>query len=1062
MFGPRLHILDLKKAMRKNGHVEWPKKAQQKKNPSVCSHELAELLRTTAGSNRGACNRLVLKNLCLIGPLDLTGAGMLGVPIVPFELQNCSIMGGIDTSHAYMQGLVIEDCRLYKITEDDIIDECEKKAKPATIVGKNNNSQLRFTGATIYEKIEITRLSAPEDTVIDFSHSVVLHDCKLSDVRSRAEGNPHPDDTSGREAEEDSGIACITFANATVAGGLTFEGVHVRALRKDGQAVNCAELRLAGSLVFRCSERFQCRLKGELRLTGAEIRGDIRMIGVSLIAQQRQGSSDPPVTIAASGLKLAGNLRFSQENGHPENPCVVCGQIDLSEARIGGDMVAAGVYQAVDHTRIINAKSAHIDGDVRFGWLLGDSRSKCTVEGEVDFSNAQIGGKFVASGSEHRLKRPSANPGSNTCASPQIHAKNSARRWAQFAIKLVGATVKNNVVLQGSTCRVCLVEGVALTGATIQGQLVIEGVTLRAADAAEVPFRMDKTRKAISANGVTVRGGVYISEEAPQPGHEETNPRQRTNILGDVRFRNAKINGPMIVRGVKMESSDSKVAFWAAGATFGSDLIFEPTPLHEMEISGEVRLWGATIQSNLRFEGARIVAQTTGSAVDAALANVTRAVYIGVSTKETKKAGVVSDIKGLVNLNFLNCALLTIGEDPPQHSVANSTKSALKLTGAIFLRESRIRGPVTLSGLALRPSEELEEPTAALSRMKELSISQANVLIHATYAELGTRLFVRLLKSSSGFINLYGSRTGTIGALHPGNPERRDEQELQCCDEREIVDEDWGEKPKQIGNWRAGNPAAANPGEPNITVNLDHFRYSRLFDKVETVKDTEVITTRTRRCWRFYGRPLPGDLSPRHGWLRHQTLNPGMPDEIVTWPYRQLAKVYRDMGDLKRAYAYEMERRWLEIKHTDAGGAQRWFNRLFGFFFGFGYSSERAAIWLAVWMAIMTGFLLLFALKHTSGSPNECSLKVQQTWLYATWSAAAEAFRLLIPNSLKFNTGSVCVYNNTGNGSPFFNKAFYFWFGLLQFIGRVLVIGATLTFTGILQEKAPVANSVRD
>ena len=1057
MFGPRLHILDLKKAMRKNGHVEWPKKAQQKKNPSVCSYELAELLRTTAGSNRGACNRLVLKNLCLIGPLDLTGAGMLGVPIVPFELQNCSLMGGIDTSHAYMQGLVIEDCRLYKITEDDIVDECEKKAKPATIVGKNNNSQLRFTGATIYEKIEITRLSAPEDTVIDFSHSVMQHGCELTDVGSQPEAeNIHADGTSGHQAEENSGIACITFANATVAGGLTFKGVYVRALPKDGKAVNCAELQLTGSLIFSCSERFQCRLRGELRLTGAEIRGDIRMSGVSLIAQQRQGSSDPPITIAASGLKLAGNLRFSQENGHPENPCVVCGQIDLSEARIGGDMVAAGVYQALDHTRIINAKSAHIDGDVRFGWLLGDSRSKCTVEGEVDFSNAQIGGKFVASGSEHRLKRPSANLRSNTCASPQIHAKNSARRWAQFAIKLVGATVKNNVVLQGSTCRICLVEGVALTGATIQGQLVIEGVTLRAADAAEVPFRMDKTRKAISANGVTVRGGVYISEEAPQPGHNETNPRQRTNILGDVRFRNAKINGPMIVRGVKMESSDSKVAFWAAGATFGSDLIFEPTPLHAMEISGEVRLWGATIQSNLRFEGVRMVAQTTGSALDAALAIVTRAVYIGVSTKETRKPDIVSDIHGLINLNFLNCALLTIGEDPPQRSVANSTKSALELTGAILLRESRIRGPVTLSGLALRPSEALNESTAAMSRLKELSIFHANVLIQATYAELGTRLFVRLLKSSSGFINLYGSKTGTIGALYPGSPERRKGQELQCCDDREIVEEDWGEKPKQTGNWRAGNPAAANADEPHIIVNLDHFRYSRLFDKVEKLKDTEVITTRIKWCWRFYGRPLPEDLSPRHGWLRHQTLNPGMPDEIVTWPYRQLAKVYRDMGDLKRAYAYEMERRWLEIKHTDAGLSQRLFNRLFGFFFGFGYSSGRAAFWLATWMITAIVLLFFFAPVHVS-NVHECSLGAHKTLS----SAAAEAFRLLIPDSLKFNTGSVCMYKN-GSVIPFYNKVFYLGFGLLQFMGRVLVIGATLTFTGILQEKAPVANSVRD
>ena len=54
----------------------------------------------------------------------------------------------------------------------------------------------------------------------------------------------------------------------------------------------------------------------------------------------------------------------------------------------------------------------------------------------------------------------------------------------------------------------------------------------------------------------------------------------------------------------------------------------------------------------------------------------------------------------------------------------------------------------------------------------------------------------------------------------------------------------------------------------------------------------------------FMGRPSPRKLKPRYQWLQRQVGNPRKLNDSIASPYGELARVYREMGNLRLSYTY--------------------------------------------------------------------------------------------------------------------------------------------------------------
>ena len=157
-------------------------------------------------------------------------------------------------------------------------------------------------------------------------------------------------------------------------------------------------------------------LNGGLFLMGAKM-GQVELDGAYL-----QGDE---YAIAGGGLTLSDSLYLrafkSRHASKPPMQTQIEGQVDLSNARIGGMLNCAGlqlrggveetVYNEQDMS--FYAPSLDVSGDVLFGPRFGKSRGKslrCAIEGGVNLVNAQIGGstRFDGAALSARVSRERA------------------------------------------------------------------------------------------------------------------------------------------------------------------------------------------------------------------------------------------------------------------------------------------------------------------------------------------------------------------------------------------------------------------------------------------------------------------------------------------------------------------------------------------------------------------------------------------------------------------------------------------------------------------------------
>lgn len=1089
---------------------------------AIQATKLAELLRSFSrrtGDNR--CESFELQGFCVDGKLDLHGAGLEGSPILPMRFIDCTLPGGVNVEEAFLKGLVIErerarECGASAKAARDSTPQAVTSSEEHPCAGHSQREapqlwSLCARGVTVLDEFRISSMEFKPDAHIDLSHARLKGGARLQDLKL--------------EHSSESATTPVIFRDAVVTGDLLLEGVRLRVAeaKTDGEgklisakcehAFDGENLTVTGVLklkhhnVAKASHR--SKLHGTLNLRGVKVGGQVILESVKLIANKPH---DKTLSLMAEGAEIGADLCFYDEDhcsqGDKQYPrfCEVKGQINLMGAHVHGDLRVFGDYKSTDQRiRVFKAERLHVDGDMHFGWIPGgQGHTTCSVIGECDFSNATVEGEVIFSGSTHKLS-------DIDLAAPE-HKK--VRRKKGVAVNLRGATIAGDLRCEGSKDRPCCIQGLSAIGAKIEGRLLVRGAEI-------IAKQTDgENRKAISANGATIRGGILVEGDDFSHG-------QYSRIDGGFRLRNATVNGPVIFTGATLSADD--IAFWASNTFFGTDVIFMPswkmgTKAHPTTIFGEVRLLGATVTGTLYFKG--VVAngsRQNGVVLDGYTGDFRKGVVVEPYLRfehelpndsqldGSRKAGeefLSSQIEGLISLNFAKSQSFRFGTVALRDPV-DATRS-VTLYGALLLRGLQLQGDVEIANVTIQPVAHIKDPIIseeAEKRLKTLGVHRDDCVIHANYANLGTRLYVRLNEESCGLINLYGATTGTIGGFS-GNTQSLAQRthdgrsgllaayfgfgEVNPATREQRLREGWGrhEGAGPAKDW--GRPRNTDHAKRTILLNLDEFTYKRVNDYDEMPQCGRDFVRKF--CYLVLGRPTPQQLRPRLGWLQRQVANPHTRTPAIISPYRQLASVYREMGDLKRSYMYLRERRWLLIRFGKNGTLQNFIDRLFSMCFGFGYSPPRALATLGVLFLFSLTFVFCAATRpfsynydHTSTgqppdvraqvSPSVMEFEVRHSAPQADTSRLcaerlcsppdssgvchltnrndrraydffSESFRLILPFT-RLAAGSDCILN--AQASPWYR----FYLASLQVLSWILFPMAALTFSGVLREKDP-------
>ena len=1035
---------------------------------------VVELLQDlTSGLNGPAVFKGVeFSSLHILGNVDLNSLGTVSEPIISFVFHQCAFYGGLHADQSYLGGVELKNCRLAK--------DPSRTAAPTP-----EAPVLSFVGSFIANYLRISSLHLENTgSVLACSTMQASRGCFLSDI-----GGPCPKSLAAPETPQGNhSLERMDFEGANITGTLQLEGVWLESTIDRPRTFNGDELTVKGSLLFYPSARQQTKIVGMVRLMGAEITGQVIFKCVEITAHIAEKNGARQSAIVAQNVHVHSDIFFRDDYEiQPIRECKIVGIVDLVSAQVQGDLQFYGDFNADNRMRAIKARAAQVGGSVHFGWVNAKAH-RCNVIGECDLTNALIKGRVVVGAADIQL-------------TPRLIEQETTRRRSQeYALNLTGATILNDLRLESGFERTCCVEGVGLIGATIGGRLSLRGAKLvghgrnspstLAAGSSAQPI---KERKALSANGVTIRGGITLIRD-PYCGAD-------CHIEGDIRLRNATVNGPVIFKGCLIQSTGSRgIALWATNTHFGSDVIFElqtkqdllvegqgsvPRPEKPCFVSGEVRLAGSTIEGSLLLQGAILCAGSTGAALDGYRLEVKNDIVLGPHSKCDPEALAGSSnatvVFGVINLEFARATSMTLGAQWPQIRIP---PPALEVYGALIMRGMELRGTMMIVDALLRPLHQTEpdpirqanidraETTLAgllanaESNLREHSVFRSQSILFAVYAKLGTRMYVRLNRGSRGLINLYGASTGTIGSLSimqlPKQPDHQPHvvPKLDWLEKQEIQ-EDWG-----------GFPDSEKDLWP-VELNLGEFCYKNLNDRHEEPGDDKTHRTSLRiRLWyRFIGRPLRENLLPRYDWLARQIDVTHVAGLEATSPQRQIAKVYRDLGNFTLANSYTIERRWIQVSaRQPLRKAIEW---TYGFCFGFGYNSVRAVGTLFALFLLSLTFTLAAARTETSDvsgllhtgqlidvrgeadpALDACAFH-GEPWpgaLHAALPGSLEAAKMILPFS-RLEKAAGCVLSTGPKKEG--DKLVYLlrpWRGLIIVLSWIVFPLAAVTITGILRE----------
>lgn len=341
----------------------------------------------------------------------------------------------------------------------------------------------------------------------------------------------------------------VFLRQATVVGEVRFVGSRIGvdldyALLADG-------LNLGGSVFMRTMGSKPFTARGEVRLIGADIGGELACSGGQLTPYQPPSGPLVPA-LTTDGITVHGGSSLDRN-------FLATGQVRLNGARVSGQVRCDGAFtpkQRVGHPSVeaISADGVAVEG----GLLL---RAPFRATGTVRLISAKVVGPFECNG----MLEPEQRPGYHTVP----------------ALAADGIQVAGNVQLREGFCAT---GEVRLPGATVEGQLDFHGGRFLPQQR-----RGEAMVRALNLASTTVKGDLFLGT-----GFVAT---------GEVRLLDAQVSGNVHCSGGLFTPPVGADAISAGRLTVGGDLTLGgATPPHSQAM-GQVSLIGARVGRDLNCRG---------------------------------------------------------------------------------------------------------------------------------------------------------------------------------------------------------------------------------------------------------------------------------------------------------------------------------------------------------------------------------------------------------------------------------------------------------------------------
>lgn len=752
---------------------------------------------------------------------------------------------------------------------------------------------------------------------------------------TQSDNDYHPDaaiDARGADIEgsflierSESSIAVLNgsflLCNAQIGTELKVSGTVIsrHTQTKNVDALDAERATIHGSFYVENIHGSRSEIIGGLRLLGTTIDGQVGLRGV-LIGPTESGNA-----ITADGVIIKSDF-FIRPSDHLEFASEITGTLRLPGAEVWGQFGILGTNLSIAEggRYAVRARDAKFKGGVFLRPFKGVGT---VVTGEVYFQDVTIDGVFQVIGTNIH--------GGATGAA--IHAE--------------GARIKGDLWIayrdpDGNSSEPgdegCWMEGtIRLAGATIGGRLRVLGATIQSAEQDE----------AILASGAVITGGVFLDPiESRFSGNT-----MYCRITGALRFNLARLGSNFQLRGVTISSPKSGVAVVAIGAEFGRDFFLRADEGgHACDVTGEIRLWGATIRGELKIHGAKLTASSTGFALDAYNSDIAMGVFLGAAPVEGSAQEICLEAKGILGFAYAQLACLTVGE---ARAVAVDQPLAIDIKGQLRLTGVNVVDVTAIERTRLVPPRELEQKLhdQVMNTLRRWHVSDDCMILGAEHANLGSRLYLRLHSETRGAIDLYSAKVGTLS-------------------DGDI--DSWGGKPEGPAWYQAQSQEDLK----GVKLGLTGFTYVHLheleklpqgvgwrerFKKArKSLCDATAIPSagdRVSAAW----KELRDVRHWRLEWLDRQFPDGRKEGKFVSLPYIQLASVFRAHGYLKEANEISFKRRKYQTRH----GTDHWLDHLLQVGYGcFGYSyRSRRALAVLVFLFVLNILFVYAGTRHSLG-----------------------------------------------------------------------------------------------
>ncbi|WP_405067044.1 hypothetical protein OG558_36170 [Kribbella sp. NBC_01510] len=339
-------------------------------------------------------------------------------------------------------------------------------------------------------------------------------------------------------------------------------------------------------------------------LTEAEIGGRIIAVGTLI-----DTSADR--AIQADRCQVTGDIRLIQ--GFRANA-----EIRLIGAQLGGSLDLAGCRLVPRNGRAVDLAEATVGGSL----FINDSPAHAPlIEGRLEMGRVSINGRVL-------IRRATLNAPAAGVGRHHYNSKDPAQR---LAIVAQGASIQGELSIDENTS---VDGGITFAGAAIGGGIYIDGATIQNAGDIALDFTHARVGSTLSALGANIQGTVDLDgaevagplglakAEISRPAGRYCLTAVRAVVHGDVKLSDAKVGGtypvaiPGASGGIGFRGAELRGMFDAERAQ-----VISPgdtaVNLHQARISGNLRLCDgfrsigfvalnrAVVEGRLRCDGGR-------------------------------------------------------------------------------------------------------------------------------------------------------------------------------------------------------------------------------------------------------------------------------------------------------------------------------------------------------------------------------------------------------------------------------------------------------------------------